>query len=178
MSKNKKIKVLVLKSYKGLKTPGSIVMVNPGYANNYLVKNGIVAIATEEKIKEIESIKSSLLQNDQKVKQNALVAKESLDSKVFIVVRVAGEDDRLYGSISANDIANMVNDHLAVNGIEYKLRKTQVQSNYSIKQIGIFDVAVSLHSEVEAHIRLNVCRSANDSDENLRKHEAEKAQTK
>lgn len=163
MPKKQKIKVLVLKGYKKLKNPGSITYVSRGYAVNYLIPNNIVAIATKEKIAEVESMQSSLIAQDEKLIKEANSIKALLDDKSFIAVRVAGDDDRLFGSITTRDIANDVNKFLQEENINLKLQRSQVTLSHAIKQIGIYNVEVMLHGSIYANIKLNVCRSANDA---------------
>ena len=163
MPKKQKIKVLVLKGYKKLQNPGSVTYVSRGYAVNYLIPNNIVAIATKEKIAEVESMKSSLIAQDAKLIKEANSIKALLDDKSFIAVRVAGDDDRLFGSITTRDIANDVNKFLKEENINFKLQRSQVTLSHAIKQIGIYNVEVMLHGSIYANIKLNVCRSANDA---------------
>ena len=87
---------------------------------------------------------------------------ERLDGKSFIVVRSAGETGQLYGSVSTRDISDL----LTAEG--FTVARNQVELNQPIKTIGVSNVAIALHPEVEVTITLNIARSADEAERQAR----------
>ena len=91
------------------------------------------------------------------MKKAAKIA-EGLDGKTFVVVRSAGETGQLYGSVSSRDIAEI----LTAEG--FTVARNQVELNQPIKAIGLTNVAIALHPEVEVTVTLNIARSAEEAE--------------
>ena len=149
------MKVILRKSIESLGKLGDIVTVADGYALNYLIprsyafqasKGNILAFSEEKK--QIEKL------HLKEVNASKSIAEKLNDEKVQIMVQV-GEEDKLFGSVTSQNIV----DALAEKG--YNLDKRKIQLDEPIKALGIFDVAIKLHQEFTAHVKVWVVREVN-----------------
>lgn len=137
---------------------GEKVRVKDGYARNFLLPRGKALRATEANMKRFEVQRVELEARNQTLKAHATAVHELLDGKAFIIIRQAGETGQLYGSVSTRDIA----DTIVAAGM--KVTRDQVVMLNPIKAIGIHNVPVQLHPEVEAKITINVARSPEEAE--------------
>src|SRR5690606_4636326 len=87
---------------------------------------------------------------------------KDLDGQEFVVIRSAGETGQLYGSVSTRDIAELIS------GAGFPVSRSQVNLKQPIKSIGIAQVSVSLHPEVEVTVAINVARTADEAERQAR----------
>jgi large subunit ribosomal protein L9 len=129
---------------------GEVVKVADGYARNYLLPRKLAMQATDTNKAVIEQMKTSAARRSagEKVKAEEFGAK--LDAVTLTFTRKVGEAGHLFGSVTSADIAT----ELAAQGIEVDRRKIQLGEPF--KSIGEFTVAVRLHREVTAHIKIKV----------------------
>tara|TARA_B100000941_G_scaffold281256_1_gene248499 strand:- start:598 stop:1263 length:666 start_codon:yes stop_codon:yes gene_type:complete len=153
------MKIILLEKVEKLGSLGDQVEVKNGYARNYLLPTGKALRATEENIKYFEEKASDIKKkNDNDVKE----ANKFLDKiigKTFIVIRQAGENGQLFGSVTTRDIANLLKD----DGID-QINKNQVSLIEPIKALGIVDVKVNLHAEVSTTIKINIARTEEEAE--------------
>ena len=153
------MKIILLEKVEKLGSLGDQVEVKNGYARNYLLPTGKALRATEENIKYFEEKASDIKKkNDNDVKE----ANKFLDKiigKTFIVIRQAGENGQLFGSVTTRDIANLLKD----DGIDH-INKNQVSLIEPIKALGIVDVKVNLHAEVSTTIKINIARTEEEAE--------------
>ena len=153
------MKIILLEKVEKLGSLGDQVEVKNGYARNYLLPTGKALRATEENIKYFEEKASDIKKkNDNDVKE----ANKFLDKiigKTFIVIRQAGENGQLFGSVTTRDIANLLKD----DGID-QINKNQVSLIEPIKALGIVDVIVNLHAEVSTTIKINIARTEEEAE--------------
>lgn len=131
---------------------GDIVTVSPGYARNLLIPNGMAVRASEGNMAELEHQKkvTEALMRKQLASAKELAAK--LENTPVSIRRQAGDEDKLFGSVSNRDIA----EALAAEGIE--LDRRTIELDEPIRRIGLFHVPVKLHRGVEAAVRVYVMR--------------------
>ena len=141
---------------------GETVKVRDGFARNYLLPLGKALRANESNKKRFESERAQLEARNLERKSEAQQVADKLDGKSFIVVRSAGETGQLYGSVAARDIIEV----LAAEG--FNIGRNQVELNTPIKTIGLHKVVLHLHAEVEISIELNVARSADEAERQLK----------
>lgn len=153
------MKIILLEKVEKLGSLGDQVEVKNGYARNYLLPTGKALRATEENIKYFEEKASDIKKkNDNDVKE----ANKFLDKiigKTFIVIRQAGENGQLFGSVTTRDIANLLKD----DGID-QINKNQVSLIEPIKALGIVDVKVNFHAEVSTTIKINIARTEEEAE--------------
>ena len=126
----------------------SIVKVKDGFARNFLIPNKLAIPLTPENIKKLEQDKQNKLLQSEKVKKLAQDQVKSLSSLSLTIPVLTLEDDRLYGSITAQDIAAGLKDE----GIE--IDKNSIILAEPIKNLGIYEVAVKLHPEVTTILKV------------------------
>jgi large subunit ribosomal protein L9 len=154
--------VILLERIAKLGQMGETVKVRDGFARNYLLPLGKALRANEANKKRFESERSTLEARNLERKSEAQSVAEKLDGKSFIVVRSAGETGQMYGSVAARDIVEV----LAAEG--FNVGRNQVELNTPIKAIGLHKVVLHLHAEVEITIELNVARSAEEAERQLK----------
>jgi len=152
------MQVILLERVAKLGQMGETVKVRDGFARNYLLPLGKALRANEANKKRFEAERATLEARNLERKSEAQAVAETLGGKSFIVVRSAGETGQLYGSVAARDIV----DVLAAEG--FNIGRNQVDLNNPIKTIGLHDVVLHLHSEVEIKVQVNVARSAEEAE--------------
>ena len=145
------MKVILLENLKRIGSIGEIIEVKRGFARNYLIANKKALYASKENISQVEKIKSELSKKDNEKKQEAKQIAEQINKKEYSVKKLSTENNELYGSVKPTEIAKLIQTE---NKIDVK--PSMIQPLKEIKSIGKFKVKVSLHSEIEAEITINV----------------------
>ena len=145
------MKVILLENLKRIGSIGEIIEVKRGFARNYLITNKKALYASKDNISQVEKIKSELSKKDNEKKQEAKHIAEQINKKEYSVKKLSTENNELYGSVKPTEIAKLIQTE---NKIDVK--PSMIQPLKEIKSIGKFKVKVSLHSEVEAEITINV----------------------
>jgi len=151
------MKIILLEKIEKLGALGDVVEVKNGYARNFLLPNGKALRATPENIKYFDDKADELKKKNEANISEATKELNKLTDKMFVIVRQAGENGQLYGSVTTRDIANILEE----NGIA--ISKNQISLLEPIKNLGIFDVKVNLHAEVSTLIRMNVARTEEEA---------------
>ena len=150
--------VILLERIGRLGQMGEVVKVKDGYARNFLLPQGKALRANEANKKKFESQRAQLEAQNLERKNEASAVAEKLNGESFIVVRSAGETGQLYGSVSTRDIAEII----TANG--FTLHRNQVELNHPIKTIGLHEVSISLHPEVQVQVTVNIARSTEEAE--------------
>ena len=145
------MKVILLENVKRIGSIGEVIDVKRGFARNYLIANKKALYASKENIKEVEKIKTDLSKKDNEKKKEASLIAEQINRKEYSVKKLSTENKELYGSVKPTEIAKLIQDE---NKIEIK--PSMIQPVEEIKALGKFKVKISLHSEVDAEINLDV----------------------
>ena len=145
------MKVILLENLKKIGTIGEIIDVKRGFARNYLIANKKALYASKENILEVEKIKSALTKTDNEKKQKAKAIYEKVNKKIFQIKKLSTENNELYGSVKPTEISKIINQ---INKLDIK--PSMIQPVKEIKSIGKFKVKISLHSEVDAEITIDV----------------------
>lgn len=144
------MKVILTQDMDSLGLAGEIVEVARGYARNYLIPKKIALEATEDNIKRTETQRKNIEIKRIKIKEDAQKIKERLADVGVTIAQKAGEEDKLYGSVTSMDIA----EALERQGIEIDRRKILLDK--PIKSLGEFVVPIKLHQQVTASIKVTV----------------------
>ena len=144
------MEVILREDIKSLGKAGALVRVKPGYARNFLLPQGLAYEATAGNKKRIEAESKARNARAAQDKTEAQAIADQLNAVAITVAAKAGEGERLFGSITAQDIA----DQLARAG--HPIDKRKIELSHPIKQLGEHTVLVRLHAEVQASIRLTV----------------------
>jgi len=150
--------VILLERISRLGQMGETVKVRDGFARNFLLPQGKALRANEANKKKFEGQRAQLEARNLERKTEAQKIAEQLDGKTFIAVRSAGETGQLYGSVSTRDIADLITAE------GFSVNKNQIELNQPIKEIGLRNVAISLHPEVEVTVTLNIARSPDEAE--------------
>jgi large subunit ribosomal protein L9 len=144
------VKLILRDEVPNLGDTGDLVSVKPGFARNYLLPSGKAILATEARVREVEHHKRVVAERMARQLKDLRVARDRLQGTVLSVEVQAGEGGRLFGSVTAIQIAEL----LAAQGFEVDRRKIQLTE--PIKQVGEHKVPVRLHKEVVAEVKLVV----------------------
>jgi large subunit ribosomal protein L9 len=137
---------------------GDTVRVKDGYARNFLLPRGKALRATEANKKKFEGRRADLEARNTELKRSASEVSDKLDGVTVVIVRQAGETGQLYGSVSARDIAE------ALTAARHPVQRNHVAVQQPIKTLGMHQVPVHLHPEVEAKVTVNVARSVEQAE--------------
>ena len=150
--------VILLERVAKLGQMGDVVSVKQGFARNFLLPKGKALRANAENMKRFENQKAQLEAQNLEAKSEAEAVAKKLDGQQFIVIRSASDSGSLYGSVTIRDAAD------AATEAGFTLDKKQCVLNKPIKELGIHQLTVVLHPEVEVTIELNVARSKEEAE--------------
>ncbi len=146
------MEVVLRKDYQNLGKAMDVVNVKNGYARNFLIPQGIATPATEGNRKAVAEAKRIAEKREQKsLKDARRLAKKIEEVPCTIAVKV-GEEDRIYGSVSAQEIA----DFLKKEGFE--IEKRMVELDEPIKELGVYTIHIRLHKDVHAKLKVWVVK--------------------
>jgi len=151
------MQVILLERIEKLGQMGDIVKVKPGYARNYLLPRRKALRATEENLKVFESQRARLEADNLERRGEAESVAGKLEGLSIVLIRQAGEGGQLYGSVSARDMAQ------ALDQAGVKVERSQVHLDKVIKVLGLHPVRIRLHPEVAVTITANVARSEEEA---------------
>ena len=146
------MKVILRQDFEKLGEAGKIVNVKDGYGRNFLIPRGIAYIASPHNLHLFEQDKQRLAAKKNREKRIAESLKEKLEGVSVTATLPVGEEDRVFGSVTTQDIADL----MAAKGFEIDKRKIYLAD--PIKALGIYEVPIKLHSEVQAAIKVWVVK--------------------
>ena len=152
------MQIILMERVAKLGQMGDVVNVKQGYARNFLIPSGKALRASEANIARFESQKVQLEAQNLETKTEAEALANKLDGKQFIVIRSASDAGSLYGSVTTRDASE------AAEAAGFNVSKKQMVLGTPIKDLGIHNLSVRLHPEVEAKIELNVARSMEEAE--------------
>ena len=152
------MEVILLERIAKLGQLGDIVNVKPGYARNFLLPQGKALRANASNKAKFEADRADLEARNAERKTEAEQIKEKLDGNTYVIIRSAGQTGQLYGSVSTRDIAATLDEQ------GFKVGRNQVSLPTPIKVIGLHELQVILHPEVETGITVNVARSEDEAE--------------
>ena len=148
------MEVILKKSVEGLGVPGDVLKVADGYARNYLLPMQLAVHATERNRRFLEHQKRVIDHQESKDKEQAQEIASQLTGVTCTLKRRAGENDRLFGSVTSMDVA----EALRTEGFELERRFLDLAE--PIRELGVFMVPVKLHTDVVVELRIVVEREA------------------
>jgi len=146
------MKVILNKDVERIGRSGQLVKVKDGYARNYLFPNGLAISATAANLKRIEQEKARKTTQMEKSKKEALSLSEKLAACSLTIAVLVQEEEKLFGSVSAQDIQRALKDE------GFEIDKLLIVLDEPIKQLGIYEVSVALHPEVTAKVKIWVVK--------------------
>jgi large subunit ribosomal protein L9 len=150
----KNVKVILRQNLENLGETGDLVTVKPGYARNYLLPRGLAFEATAANIRQLEEDRR---REDQRAKRDYLEARRrasQLEGVSLTFHANAGEEGKLFGSITSGDIA----DRLAEQGLDFTIDRRWIMLDEPVKSLGVYSVPVRLHADVRPEIKVWVIK--------------------
>lgn len=148
------MRVILLQDVPTLGRAGDVREVKDGYAQHYLLPRRLAALATTTNLQHLQQTHKTAEQREARILQQAADLKAKLEALVVEVRAKAGEGGRLFGSVTAQDIAEAITR----NGVE--ISKKQVDLKEPIKAAGFYKVPVHLHPKWNAMVEVNVVGTA------------------
>ena len=145
------MKVILLENLKRIGSIGEVIDVKRGFARNFLIANKKALYASKENIKEVEKIKADLSKKDNEKKKEASQIAEKINGKEYSVKKLSTENNELYGSVKPTEISKLIKEENKID-----IKPSMIQPVEEIKALGKHKVKISLHSEVDAEISINV----------------------
>jgi large subunit ribosomal protein L9 len=144
------MEVILREHVENLGRRGDVVKVAAGYARNFLLPRKLALPVNEQNRRQIERERKVAEARELRERQDAEAVATRLAAVELVLARRVGEHDTLYGSVTSADIAD------ALAGQQFHVEKRKIVLAEPIKQIGEFEVAVKIHHDVQAHVRVKV----------------------
>ena len=154
--------VILLERVESLGQMGEVVTVKNGYARNFLLPQKKALRASKESLAYFETQKAQLEAQNLQRKSEAETIGESMTGITVILIRQAGDTGQLYGSVSSRDVAEAVTDAGST------IDRRQVLLEKPIKELGLHEIGLRLHPEVDIGITVNVARSVDEAEAQAR----------
>lgn len=145
------MKVVFLDDVEGVARAGEVKTVADGYARNFLLPRKLAAAATASTLQQAESRAKAIMREQEKIDAAAQLVAAKIGAAPIVMIAKVGEQGRLFGSVTASDIAEKIN---AMSGSTVEHRQVQLES--PIKEIGSFEVSVNLSRNVHATVMVEV----------------------
>jgi large subunit ribosomal protein L9 len=152
------MEIILLERVAKLGQMGEIVSVKEGYARNFLLPQGKALRVNQANMARFEAEKAQLEVRNLETKKEAQALADKLDGQQFIVIRSASDSGSLYGSVTPRDAAESATEE------GFSVDKKQIVLTGPIKELGLHDLMVNLHPEVDAKITINVARSREEAE--------------
>ena len=130
---------------------GDVVEVSRGYVRNFLVPRGLAEVATPTKLEEVRRQMAEAEERDRRIAERASEVAETLNKSVITIEARTGEDERLFGSITAANIASAIEKARGVH-----LDRRRIKLDEPIKSLGTHQVPVQVHGDIEASVKIIV----------------------
>jgi large subunit ribosomal protein L9 len=144
------VKLILRESVPGLGEAGELVSVKPGFARNYLLPGGRAILATEGNVRELEHKQRVVAAKVAKERKEQTALRDRIQAVVLAVTARAGEEGKLFGSVTSVQIAELLAGH----GIEIDRRRIQLDE--PIKELGEHAVEIRLHRDLVAKVKVVV----------------------
>jgi large subunit ribosomal protein L9 len=151
----KTLKVILRQNIDKLGDAGEVVAVKPGFARNYLLPRGYAFEATAANLREIEAEKA---RGEARARRDYLEARRrasQLEGVSLTFHAKAGEESKLFGSITSGDIADRLNEQ----GLDFTVDRRSIELDEPIKALGVFSVPVKLHTDVRPDVKIWVIKA-------------------
>jgi large subunit ribosomal protein L9 len=150
------MEVILREDIEKLGSRGQVVKVADGFARNYLLPRRLAVPATEANRKIVEQERQAALRREAKEKAAAEELAKMLTGLVLTTTQKAGEADQLFGSVTAKDIAELLEKQ------GYQIDRRKIVLDHPIKTLGEHRVTLRLHREVSVEITVNVNREESE----------------
>ena len=165
-----RMKVLLTEDIPSLGLAGEVHTVARGYARNFLIPRREAIVATRGALKQAEEIRQTAIRRRAREFSNAQAQAQVLSGQQLLFEVRAGDNDRLYGSITTSDIAEQLTEN-----VEFEVDRRRIMLGASIRELGLYDLTLRLMPEVEATFAVAVVREGEswaDAEQRERDREA------
>ena len=142
------MKVILMHDVPALGDAGSVVTTADGYARNYLIPRKMALPASPGNMKVYAFEKQQRSVRVEKAQRSARELADALEQDSFVATVQVGEEDRMFGAVTARDIAALIREK------GYDVDRRRVMIEEPIHALGVYEIPIKLHPEIEAHIRL------------------------
>ena len=142
------MEVILNQDIEKLGKAGTVINVKPGFARNFLIPNGLALLSTTANLKKLDQEKQRKTSQIEKAKKEYEELKERLEGLSLTMPVLTQEEDKIYGSVSANDIVQALKDE------GFDIDKHSLILDEPIKSLGIYEIPLKLHPEVSAKIKV------------------------
>jgi large subunit ribosomal protein L9 len=167
------MQVILLEKHKKLGNFGDIVKVKDGFARNFLIPNKKAMQTTKENIEFFQERKEAINKEIEKKQTEAKKTLKKLDSKWIYILKQAGEDGRLYGSVNSIELINAIKEQH-----KEELNKNNIQLLEPIKSIGVHEISVNIFADVYAKMSIMVARTKEEAELRIKEAVEEMAKPK
>lgn len=150
----KNVKVILRRGVDNLGSEGEVVSVKPGYARNYLLPKGVAFEATQANMRRLEEDRRRAEESARHDYLEARRRAKALEGISLTFQARAGEESKLFGSITSADIADRLNEQ----GLDFEVDRRLIDLEEPIKALGVFSVPVRLHADVRPEIKVWVIK--------------------
>ena len=149
------MKVILKADLENLGEQGEVVDVKPGYARNYLLPRGLAYEASDANLERIERERQEAEERARRDYLEARRRASQLEDQVLVFTENAGEEGKLFGSVTSADVAERLNDQ---GGLDFEVDRRTVLLEEPIKTVGVSNVEIRLHADVTVEVEVRVER--------------------
>ncbi|NJN83485.1 MAG: 50S ribosomal protein L9 [Caldilineaceae bacterium] len=154
-----RMNVLLTQDVDNVGLAGEIHSVAGGYARNYLMPRGLAMLATKGALKQAEEIRQAGIRRRAQLRANAEAQAALINGKKLLFTANAGENDRLYGSVTSAEVAAKLEE-----AVEFEIDRRKIQLHQPLRTLGLYDVEIRLMYEVTATFQVAVVREGENWD--------------
>ena len=151
------MKVILLENVRKIGSIGEVIDVRRGFARNFLIAKKKALFASKENIKEVEKLREELNKKDQDKKNVAKEIDAKLNNKEFSIKKLSTENKELYGSVKPTEISKVINESEKI-----EINPSMIQLTREIKSLGLYNVILNLHSDLQTNIKIKVLPQEED----------------
>lgn len=148
------MKIILNENVDNLGAVGDVVKVKNGYARNYLIPNGLAAVATDASIRAVEVKRAKQIAKERELRQQAEELAKKIQGLALVHEAQVGEEGKLFGSVTSVQIQEL----LAQKG--FKMDKKQIMVSQQIRKMGTYDIEVRPYTNVKAFVKLSIVKKA------------------
>ncbi len=148
------MKVILKDQVENLGESGEVVSVKPGYARNFLLPQGLAYEASEANLKKIEEERKQAEERSRRDYLEGRRRASQLEGVSLTFLERASDEGRLFGSVSAADVAGRLNE----GSLDFEVDRRQISLDEPLKEVGLYQVPVQLHDEVQVEVEVRVER--------------------
>lgn len=144
------MEVILLQDVEKLGNAGDVIWVKPGYARNYLIPKSLAVEATLGNVRMVQAEKEQQIARDQKALRNAQKMVEKMEKLKISAPVPVGKEDRVFGSVTAITIANLINEK------GFNVDKKDILLDEPIRSLGVYSVPVKLEQGIQTEVKVYV----------------------